>query len=266
MSRKIAINAFRQNLGQTSYGLWLGLPDASCAEICAGAGFDWVLVDAEHAPFGVDGVLNHLRAMAPYDCEVMVRPVSDERALLKQYCDIGVRNFLIPMVETVEQIDAIAASILYPPKGQRGLGTSLARAAHWNGIDNYLHDANDHMCLIVQAETEKALDNLEAIANHEAVQGVFIGPSDLSASMGHIGDAGNPTVVDTIKSAIATIAGAGKAAGILCLDPDLVKDYRDAGATFIGVGCDTLLLANAARKLAAELRGEVGGQARQASY
>jgi len=245
-------NRFKLGLasGQPQYGLWLGLPDNSAAEIAAVAGFDWLLIDGEHAPFDLRTIMSHLQAMAPYDVAPIVRCVEGNTALIKQLLDIGVQTLLVPMVETAAQAEQLVRAVRYPPQGVRGLGTSLARAARWNQVPGYLKKANDEICLIVQVETASAMENLDAILQVEGVDGVFIGPSDLSASMGYIGDAGNPVVVDTINKGLNKIRDAGKYAGLLCLDPSLAQDYVEQGANFVGVGVDTMILANETRKLA----------------
>ena len=245
-------NEFKRRLqaGELQYGLWLGLPDTTAAEICALAGFDWLVIDAEHAPFDLRSVMAHLQALAPYESSPIVRPPIGDPVLLKQLLDIGAQTFLVPMVETAAQAESLAAAVRYPPQGVRGIGTSLARAARWNQVPGYLARANEEICLIVQAETIKALENLPDIARVDGVDAVFIGPSDLAASMGHIGDVAHPDVVAAVSAALATIRAAGKAAGLLALTPDVVSRYVADGATFIGVGVDTLCLANATKKVA----------------
>ncbi|MDR9469393.1 4-hydroxy-2-oxoheptanedioate aldolase [Marinospirillum sp.] len=245
-------NRFKQGLatGKPQYGLWLGLPDNSAAEIAAVAGFDWLLIDGEHAPFDLRTILAHLQAIAPYDVAPIVRCVEGDTALIKQLLDIGVQTLLVPMVETAEQAEHLVKAVRYPPQGIRGLGTSLARAARWGQVPGYLKKANDEICLIVQVETASALENLDAILQVEGVDGVFIGPSDLSASMGYIGDAGNPAVVTAINQGLNKIRAAGKYAGLLCLDPSLAQSYVQEGANFVGVGVDTMILAQETRKLA----------------
>ncbi|GGB84249.1 2,4-dihydroxyhept-2-ene-1,7-dioic acid aldolase [Marinobacterium zhoushanense] len=251
-------NRFKQGLatGQTQYGLWLGLPDNSAAEIAAVAGFDWLLIDSEHAPFDLRTIMSHLQAIAPYDVAPIVRPVEGDTALIKQLLDIGVQTLLVPMVEDAEQAKQLVRAVRYPPAGIRGLGTSLARAARWNQIPGYLKKANDEICLIVQVETASAMENLDEILAVEGVDGVFIGPSDLSASMGYIGDAGNPVVVEAINTGLNKIRAAGKYAGLLCLDPSLAEHYVTQGANFVGVGVDTMILAQATRKLAQQFKSD----------
>lgn len=245
-------NRFKQGLasGQPQYGLWLGLPDNSAAEIAAVAGFDWLLIDGEHAPFDLRTIMAHLQALAPYEVAPIVRCVEGNTALIKQLLDIGVQTLLVPMVETAEQAEQLVRAVRYPPQGIRGLGTSLARAARWNQVPGYLKKANDEICLIVQVETVTALENLDAILAVEGVDGVFIGPSDLSASMGYLGDAGNPAVVEAINQGLKCIRATDKYAGLLCLDPDLAAHYIEQGANFVGVGVDTMILAQETRKLA----------------
>lgn len=154
-------------------GLWLGLADPICAEICAGAGFDWVLIDGEHAPNDVRSILAQLQAVAPHPVHPIVRPVSGDVQLIKQLLDIGAQTLLVPMVETAEQAKLLVSAMRYPPAGIRGVGAALARASQWNRVTDYLHLANDQMCLLVQVETRLGLDNLDAIARVEGVDGVF---------------------------------------------------------------------------------------------
>jgi 4-hydroxy-2-oxoheptanedioate aldolase len=249
-------NLFRAALetGTTQYGVWLGIPDQSAAEILAGAGFDWLLIDQEHGAFELREVLTHLQVMAAYDVAPIVRPADGDPTLLKKLCDVGAQSFIVPMIDTAEEAAAVVSAVKYPPDGMRGMGTSLARAARWNAVPGYTGQANDEMVVVVQAETTTAIGNLEGIANTPGIDGVFIGPSDLSASMGHVGNVSHPEVVETIDNALNTIRAAGKHAGILCLDHTMVAHYEECGANFIGVGVDTLLLGNAARRLAARYK------------
>lgn len=249
-------NRFRAALetGRTQYGVWLGIPDRSVAEIMAGAGFDWLLIDHEHGTFEPGDVMTHLQVLAAYEVAPIVRPADADPALLKRLCDIGAQSFIVPMIDTPAQAAEVVSAVKYPPEGRRGLGTSLARAARWNTVPGYLHRANDEMLVVVQAETVTALDNLEAIAATPGIDGVFIGPSDLSASMGHTGNVAHPEVVEAVGDALRRIRDAGKYAGLLCLDESMVAHFEECGASFIGVGVDTLLIGNAARRLAAYYR------------
>ena len=257
---ELPVNRLKQALaeGRTQYGLWLGLPDTTCAEICAAAGFDWLVIDTEHGPFDLPAVLGHLRTLAAYDVQAVVRPVSDDRNVLKQLLDTGVQTLVVPMVESAEQARELVRSVRYPPDGVRGLGTALARAARWHGIPGYLHKANDQICLMAQVETIRAVEALPGILDVEGIDGIFIGPSDLSASMGHIGNARHPDVVEVIRDVLHRTRAAGKAAGILVLGSDLAREYRDMGANMIGIGTDTLLLANSAQQLAGSVKDDAG--------
>ncbi|MBD1557694.1 4-hydroxy-2-oxoheptanedioate aldolase [Vibrio sp. S9_S30] len=251
-------NQFKSKLTnhQLQWGLWQGLPDPTAAEICAGAGFDWLLIDGEHAPFELGDVLAQLRAIEPYNTSTIVRPAEGNTTVIKRLLDIGAQTLLIPMVDTAEQAQSLVLDCRYPPQGRRGMGSSLARAARWNQIPGYVHSANQEVCLLVQAETQTALNNLDAIVAIDGIDGVFIGPTDLSASMGHVGNPDHPEVVAAIEKAIGTIRQAGKAAGILCLNPAKAQHYADCGASFIGIGVDTLLLSNGAKALVAQCKGQ----------
>jgi 4-hydroxy-2-oxoheptanedioate aldolase len=198
--------------------LWLGLTDPICAEICAGAGFDWLLIDGEHAPNDVRSILAQLQAVAPYPAHPIVRPVSGDVQLIKQLLDIGAQTLLVPMVESAEQAKLLVAAMRYPPAGIRGVGAALARASQWNRVTNYLHEANDQMCLLVQVETRPGLENLDAIAAVEGVDGVFIGPADLSAALGHLGNRDMPTCSRPSRTPSGRIRASGRAAGILTTD------------------------------------------------
>lgn len=249
---KIPQNAFRDALkaGRPQIGCWVGFASPDVAEALAGCGFDWLLLDGEHAPNDPRTVLDQLRATAPYGTHTVVRAVQAEVALVKQYLDVGAQTLLIPMVDTPEQAARMVQATRYPPEGIRGMGAALARASRWNQVDDYLNQANGQMCLLVQAETVTAVQNLQAIAETDGVDGVFFGPADLSASMGYRGQPGHPEVQKTILDGIATVRAAGKAPGILATDPALAQKYLDAGALFVAVGVDTTLLVKAAGELA----------------
>lgn len=252
---KLPQNRFKAQLqqGQVSFGLWCGLGNATAAEICACAGFDWLLLDAEHAPLDTDTLLGNLRTIAAYQAAPVVRPISDHPDGLKRLLDMGVQSFLIPMVHTAEQAQAIVTAMRYPPQGTRGIGTSLARAARWNMVDNYIAEANDELCIVVQVESLAALDNLTAIATTDGIDALFVGPSDLGAAMGFPGQSGHPDVVAAVCDALASIRRCHKPAGVLATDPAMIRRYVEAGATFVGVGTDTGLLAKSAQTLLASL-------------
>ena len=237
--------------GRAQIGLWVGLADANAAEALALAGFDWLLLDGEHAPNDPLTVLAQLRALAPYPVQPVVRPVQADVALVKQYLDVGAQTLLVPMIDTPAQAGQMVRAMRYPPAGIRGMGAALARAARWNQVDDYANQADAQMCLLVQAETVEAMRNLPGIAAVDGVDGVFFGPADLSASMGLRGQSGHPDVQRAILDGIATVRAAGKAPGILSADPKLAQRYLEAGALFVAVGVDTALLVKAARELAA---------------
>ena len=247
-------NPFKAALAakKAQVGLWLSMADPYLAEVSATAGFDWLLVDGEHAPNDLRSVLAALQAVAPYRSHPVVRAVAGEVPLIKQLLDIGAHTLLVPMVDTAEQARTLVQATRYPPHGIRGVGSAVGRASRWSARSDYLDAADGEVCLLVQAETVTALKNLEAICDVQGVDGVFIGPADLSASLGHRGNPGHPEVQAAIEGAITRIVKSGKAAGILTSDSKLARRYLELGATFVAAGVDVLLYAGAARKLAAE--------------
>lgn len=250
------VNGFKAKLarGPTQIGLWLGLTDPVCVEIAAGAGFDWLLLDGEHAPHDIASLLAGLQAMAAYPVQPIVRvPVGDPTAI-KRVLDIGAQSVLVPMVESAEQARRLVAAMRYPPQGTRGVGTALARAARWNRFGDYFERANLEMCLIVQIESASGLDHIEEIAAVDGVDALFIGPADLAASLGHLGNPAHPAVRQAIHSAFSRIIATGKACGSLSADAAIARDCLDRGCRFVAVGTDTLLLANATRELALKFK------------
>ncbi|MHC6225610.1 4-hydroxy-2-oxoheptanedioate aldolase [Pseudomonas sp. X10] len=254
------VNHFKQRLrsGQAQIGLWLGLADAYCAELAANAGFDWLLIDGEHAPNDLRGMLGQLQAIAPYPSQAVIRPVTGDTALIKQVLDIGAQTLLVPMVESAEQACQLVRAVHYPPSGVRGVGSALARASRWNTIPGYLDRADEQMCLLVQIENRQGLDNLDAITAVDGVDGVFIGPADLSAAMGHRGNPGHPEVQAAIEDAIVRIRQAGKAAGILSADEQLARRYIELGAAFVAVGVDTTVLMRGLQALLGKFKDGAG--------
>ena len=256
---KNPVNPFKRALAQKQLqiGLWLGLANAYTTEICAGAGFDWLLIDGEHAPNDLNTILAQLQAIAAYPASHAIArvPVGHGHvgtALIKQYLDLGVQTILVPMVDTAEQARAVVQATRYPPQGIRGMAG--ARASRWGRIADYAQQANEQVCVLVQAETQTALDNLDAIAAVEGVDGVFIGPADLSASMGHIGEQDHPRVRAAMEDAFARILRAGKAPGILMADDALARHYIALGGVFVAVGLDGNLLARHSSALAARFK------------
>lgn len=252
-----AHNAFKTALAarRPQIGLWLSMADPYMAEVSATAGFDWLLVDGEHAPNDLRSTLAALQAVAPHAAQPVVRAVHGDTALIKQLLDIGAKNLLVPMVDTAEQARALVSATRYPPLGIRGVGSAVGRASQWSARSDYLEVADEEVCLLVQAETVTALSNLAEICDVDGIDGVFIGPADLAASMGHRGRPGHPEVQAAIETAMRTIVASGKAAGTLTSDQKLARRYLELGCTFVAVGVDVLLYAGAARKLAADFSG-----------
>ena len=265
---KIPTNHFKQGLqaDQTLFGLWLGLGETFSAEICAGAGFDWLLIDAEHGPNDLRSILAQLQAIAPYASQAVVRPPQGDHVLIKQLLETGVQTLLIPMVDTAEQADGLVKAMRYPPAGIRGVGSALARASRWGRIDDYAAQADREMCLLVQVETKCGYENLEAILAVEGVDGVFFGSADLAASYGYLGQSTHPEIVAAIEVGLRKVRAAGKAGGVLCSDKALNARYIDAGARFVAVGVDALLLAGATTELLRSYRAESGGAGVASSY
>jgi 4-hydroxy-2-oxoheptanedioate aldolase len=243
-------------LNEPQIGLWLALAWPYSAEICAGAGFDWLLIDGEHAPNDLRSILGQLQALAAYPVHAVVRPPVGEIHLIKQLLDIGAQSLLIPLVESAEQARRLVSAVTYPPRGIRGVGSAIARASRWNGIPGYLENPEAQICLLLQLETVEGLRHLDEIAAVDGVDGVFIGPSDLSASMGHRGNPAHPEVQAVILNAIMRVRAAGKAAGVLANDEKLARHYISAGSSFVAVGADTTLLARGSRELAARYKQE----------
>ena len=263
------INTFKQALqqGRPQIGLWLGLADAYVSELLAGTGYDWLLVDGEHAPNDLRSTLAQLQAISSArqalpagdtSAHAVVRIPQGDAALIKQNLDIGAQTLLVPMVDTAAQSAHLAQACRYPPEGFRGMGSALARASRWQAHPQYVHEANDRVCVLVQAETVEAMKNLDAIAATPGVDGVFIGPADLSASMGHPGNAAHPEVQKVIEDGIARILKAGKAPGILATSEPQARKWLAAGARFVAVGADTMLLDSGARALLGQYKDGAG--------
>lgn len=245
------------NKGELQVGCWLGLADAYVAEISASAGFDWVCVDGEHSPNDLRSIMAQLQVLKSSEAHAMVRPPVGDTALIKQYLDAGAQSLLIPMVESGAQAQAMVDAVTYPPHGVRGVGSALARASDFSGIADYLTTARDEICLIVQVENRLGMEALDDILEVDGIDGVFIGPADLAADMGYIGQAGAPEVKAAVLYAMERIVGAGKAAGILTLDAELQKDCRALGASFIATEIDVTLFARNMRAAAKDAKSRL---------
>lgn len=237
-------------------GIWVCSASPLVAEICAGAGFDWLFIDGEHSPNDLQSILAQLQAVRSYPVVPVVRPAVNDPVLIKQYLDLGVQSLIIPMVNDAQQAAAAVAACHYPPKGIRGVGSALARSARWNRIPDYLNRASDTITLIVQIEAGEAVSNVQDIVATEGVDGIFVGPSDLAASMGVIGQQNHPDVVDAVLRSIDAAKSAGKYAGVNAFDQKTARRYIEAGADFVGVGADVALLARATETLAAGFRDD----------
>ncbi len=265
---EMQINLFKQRLlaGEPQFGLWLGLSETFSAEICAGAGFDWLLIDAEHGPNDLRTILAQLQAIEPYSSQPVVRPPQGDHVLIKQLLETGVQTLLIPMVETAEQATGLVQAMRYPPHGIRGVGSALARASRWGRIADYTHRANEQMCLLVQIETRTGYENLAEIMNIPGVDGIFFGAVDLAASYGLLGESNHPTIVSMIQSGLERVLKSGKYGGVLCADKQLAHRYQEAGARFIAVGVDSLLLSAATSALCAEYKTDLNQGGVPGSY
>jgi len=249
-------NRFKSALarGDMLYGCWAGFADAYATEMLATAGFDWLVIDGEHAPNDLPSIMRQLQVLEGRHSAPVVRLPMGEPWAIKQVLDAGAQTLLIPMVDSADQARALVRATRYPPEGIRGSGAALARATQFSAIPDYISTANAQICLLVQVETRAGIDALDDILKVDGVDGVFIGPSDLAADMGYLGDSDQPQVRAVIRDALARIAASDKAAGILSLDHDTALSYRDWGAQFLAVGIDVVMLAQTARATMARWR------------
>src|SRR5262245_22975088 len=255
MSIDPPINRLKHALrsGGVQIGLWSCLASPIAAEVVAGSGFDWLLIDTEHAPNDVADVHRQLQAMQGSATSAVVRPAWNDAVLFKRLLDIGVQSFVVPFVQTADEARRAVAATRYPPRGIRGVATTT-RASRYGRVKDYLARASDEICVIVQIETRAALGQIEAIASVDGVDGLFIGPSDLAADLGHLGDAGHPAVRAAIDDAVGRIRAAGKAAGILAPIEADARHWIDVGCRFVGVGNDASVLARQTEALAAKFK------------
>jgi 4-hydroxy-2-oxoheptanedioate aldolase len=251
----VPVNRLKRALhdGQPQIGLWSTLTSPVATEVVAGSGFDWVLLDTEHAPNDVTSVHRQLQAMQGSAASAVVRPYWNDAVLFKRLLDIGVQSLLVPFVQNADEARLAVAATRYPPHGVRGVATTI-RANRYGRAKDYLHRAHDEICVIVQVETPQAIANVEAIAAVDGVDGLFIGPSDLAASMGHLGDNGHADVRGEIERAIRRIRATGKCAGILAPVEADARHWLELGCLFVGVGNDTGILARQTEALAAKFK------------
>lgn len=249
------INHFKRAIaaGQLQLGLWSGLSNNITVEVLANSGFDWLLLDTEHSPNELPMVHSQLQAISQGKAHPIVRPPWNDTVTIKRYLDVGVQTLLIPFIQDGDEARSAVAATRYPPLGVRGY-SAAARASDYGRVKDYPKLCEEHLCVLLQVETPQALANIEAIADVDGVDGIFIGPGDLSASMGYIGQPMHPEVVAAIEFAVRRIRACGKAAGILVGDEALARHYIDIGFTFVAVGSDIGILARGAEALAAKFK------------
>ena len=248
-------NPFKRALtaGKPQIGLWCSLCSNYALEVVAGSGFDWLLLDTEHSPNDLQEVMLQLQASLGSASHPVVRPAWNDMVLIKRYLDVGAQSLLIPYVQNEEEARHAVAYIRYPPAGVRGVA-GTTRATRFGRVKDYARRAHEELCLLVQVETQTGLDNLEKIAAVEGVDGVFIGPGDLHASLGYPGETANPKVKPIIDDAIRRIRRCGKAPGILTGVEADARHWLEIGAQFVAVGADIGILARETEKLAAKFK------------
>jgi 4-hydroxy-2-oxoheptanedioate aldolase len=252
---QIPKNRFKQAIraGKPQIGLWGSIPSNYSAEVVAGAGFDWFLIDTEHTPADIETVLRQLQAISAYPTTPIVRVPWNDMVTIKRILDLGVQTLLIPQVTTVEEAKNAVAFAQYPAAGMRGVA-GTTRATGFGRIKDYFKNADAEICILIQLETETALKNLEAVAAIDGVDGIFIGPADLHASVGYLGEVAHEKVMPMIDQAITRIVKTGKAAGILTSSEENARRWLKLGATFVAVGSDVGVLARGADALVAKFR------------
>lgn len=249
-------NTFKAALaaGRQQIGIWCSIPGSGHAESLAGCGFDWMLIDTEHTAVDLSTVQAMLQAAAPYPTHAAVRPGWNDPVEIKRLLDIGAQTLLIPYVQNAAEAEKAVSAVRYQPLGMRGVA-GITRASRFGLVKDYTARASEEICLLIQVETAEALTQIEAIAEVDGVDGIFIGPADLAASMGHPGDTGHPDVEAAILDAIGRITATGKPAGILSLDPAFLTKSVAAGTTFTAVDVDSAILLRGARQLATKWIG-----------
>jgi 4-hydroxy-2-oxoheptanedioate aldolase len=231
--------------------MWLSTGSPLLAEICAGSGLDWLLIDMEHGPNTLTTVQHQLQVIAAYPVTPVVRVPFNDPVIIKQMLDAGAQNLLVPMIGSAGEARAAVAALRYPPEGIRGVGSALARSARWGRVDGYVQNASQTVSLIVQIESAEAVQQAAEIAGVDGVDGVLVGPADLSASMGLPGQQGHPDVVAAVHRVFEAAQAAGKKVGVNAFDPTAADAYLDAGADFLSASADVTILARGAEALAA---------------
>jgi len=252
---EIRTNRFKHDLGRRQMlGLFSTLASPALTEMLAGLGFDWILIDTEHSPNEPGDVVAQLRAMSGQPAEVILRPAWNDTVLVKRWLDFGVQTLLFPYVQSAEEAERAVSATRYPPKGVRGVSGS-SRAAGYGLIPDYFAKIQQEICVIVQIETPQALDGIEAIAAVDGVDAVFIGPADLAAAMGHLGNTQHPDVQAAIDSGFRRLKAIGKPAGYLTNNEAEAARRIAQGVDFVGVATDTLIVTRGARSLLAAVKG-----------
>mgnify|MGYP003385960327 CR=1 FL=1 len=251
MSLPMTQNIFKQAIqsDKKQLGAFMALADSTAAELMATTGFDWLLIDAEHGPNDIKSIMHQLQAMSAYSVNSVVRLQDHDVGDIKRVLDVGAQTLLIPMVDSAEQAKQLVAAVRFPPNGIRGMGGALTRATRWGGIKDYLQHADDNICLVLQLESTEGIAELEAITQVDGVDAVFIGPADLAAAMGYIGQPGHPEVCKVVERSIKRVHELGKPVGVYCGDPEQTERYQQMGASFFLIGADTLLLKGAVTNL-----------------
>lgn len=244
-------NPFKEALakGERQIGCWMSFADGQIAEIMGTCGFDWLVIDGEHAPNDIRSIRDQLIALTASPSHPVVRVPVGETWMIKQVLDAGAQTVLVPIVESADQARELVRACHYPPKGVRGVGATAARATMFGSVSEYIQTADQEVCLLVQVENRAGIDALDEILQVEGIDGVFIGPADLSTDMGHQGNSAHPEVRAAIADAITRIKAAGIAPGILGVSEEATQAYLDMGAQFLAVGIDVLVLAQNARAL-----------------
>jgi 4-hydroxy-2-oxoheptanedioate aldolase len=250
------LNQLKRNLqaGRKQCGCWLSLASHTSAEICAGAGFDWVLIDTEHAPAELHAVHHQIHAAAAYPSSIVVRAAWNDTVVIKRLLDLGVQTLLLPYVQNVEEAKRAVAAVRYPPRGVRGV-SSNSRSNRFGRVKDYFQHADNEVCLIVQIETRAAVAQIEAIAAIDGIDGLFIGPQDLAADHGHLGNPGHPEVQAAIADALTRMKKTGKIPGILAFAEADAPRWMEHGALFVAVTSDQFILARETAAVAAKFKG-----------